>query len=156
MTIANFSWVLQDKLAGSALPGGTPGAPRELWADMEFIASKGIRTLVSLELPAGPVKKVAESLGITWHYFAIPDFGIPEDSTAFGALVDTCIFSINSGSPVCVHCRAGIGRTGMMLTCIVGRMLNLAPAAAFARVKKTREAIEGGAQWRFVEHFLGV
>jgi len=156
MTIANFSWVLKNSLAGSALPGGTPGTTHDLWIDMEFIANKGIRTLVSLELPAGPVKKVAESLGITWHHFAIPDFGIPEDGAAFGALIDRCISSIESKRPVCVHCRAGIGRTGMVLTCITGKMLNLPPAEALAYVRKTRDAVEGGAQWRFVEQFLEV
>uniref|UniRef100_A0A8C2E5H1 Uncharacterized protein n=1 Tax=Cyprinus carpio TaxID=7962 RepID=A0A8C2E5H1_CYPCA len=51
------------------------------------------------------------------HYLAWPDHGVPDDSTDFLDFV-TLVRSKRAGKdePVVVHCSAGIGRTGVLIT----------------------------------------
>lgn len=154
MAPVNFSWVIPNLLAGSAMPGGHDPSPSGLWNDIEFLAGKGIRHLVSLERPGGAVKKICDALYIDWHHFPIVDFGVPSDADSFTNLVDECVRHLRENSPVCVHCRAGIGRTGLVLACITGKHLTLDAENAIAFVRQTRSAIEGAVQLAFIREFL--
>ncbi len=154
MALAHFSWVIPGKLAGSDLPGGGLSEQRQLIDDIAYLADKGVRMLVSLERPHGPIKKICTASGLDWRYFPISDFGVPGTNGEFTLLVDACINSLTSGAPVCVHCRAGIGRTGMVLACIVGAYLKLNAEKSIATVQQTRPAIETDEQRTFIRTFL--
>lgn len=154
MTLNNFSWVIPGKLAGSDLPGGGRADANALRDDVQFLADAGIGLLVSLEKPSGPIGKICREAGVQWRNFPVADFGIPEDIDSFMMLVTECIRSFEGGIPVCVHCRAGIGRTGLTLACIVGAYLGLETAKAVATVKKVRPAVETEEQRSFITLFL--
>ncbi|MBN1307754.1 MAG: dual specificity protein phosphatase family protein [Chitinispirillaceae bacterium] len=154
MPLHNFSWVIPGKLAGSDLPGGGSPAVRPLRDDLEYLAREGVRILVSLVRPKGPIGKVCESSGMRWRYFPISDFSIPDGNGPFSNLVEECIHSFTSGFPVCIHCQAGIGRTGLVLSCIVGVYLRLDGREAVSTVQAIRTAVETEEQRRFVVSFL--
>jgi protein-tyrosine phosphatase len=75
-----------------------------------------------------------EGLGFTQH--PIADFGLPDP-----ALFDPLIARINQwlveGQGVAVHCRAGIGRSGMVTTCVLAAQ-GLSAAESMAVVTKAR------------------
>ncbi len=152
---ANFSWVVPDKLAGAALPGGWDyGGDRALEQDLADLHSQGIRCLVSLTDSASNLGPSCQTAGLIWHFSPITEFGIPESIESFDRLITTIIGHMDQGQPVCVHCYAGIGRTGLVLCCTVGKYLQLAPNKAISTVRSIRSALETREQERFVQRFL--
>ncbi|MCX7725300.1 MAG: dual specificity protein phosphatase family protein [Chitinispirillaceae bacterium] len=155
MTLSHFSWVIPNKLAGCDMPGGGLSDDKTLRKDIAFLSEKGIKILLSLERPEGNIEKICKNYNIKWLYYPILDFGIPNDKNGeFLSLIKSCIRSLENSEPICVHCRAGIGRTGMILTCIVGAYLKLNADDAVLYVKKTRPAIETDEQTNFINNFL--
>jgi protein-tyrosine phosphatase len=159
--IDNFSWVIPDKLAGSAIPDEAYaenstlfGSARTPGIDLVDLYGRGIRLLVSLTDRAEDLGPHCRAAGLDWHYYPITDFGIPHSIDSFDNLVATIIESMDRGRPVCVHCFAGIGRTGLVLGCTVGRYLQLPADRAIAAVRKNRPAIETREQDRFVRTYL--
>jgi protein-tyrosine phosphatase len=55
---------------------------------------------------------------------------------------------------VCVHCHAGIGRTGLVLACAIGRYLALSSEKAIAVVRRVRLSIETVVPEDFIKEFL--
>jgi hypothetical protein len=164
--ISNFSWVISDKLAGSALPAeayrsGTLYGRSELGSghsvditDLSDLYDRGIRFLVSLTRTAAGLGTYCKKANLDWHFYPIPDFGIPENEETFHRLIGTIIDTMKSSKPVCVHCYAGIGRTGLVLCCTVGRFLGLPAVRAISMVRRFRSALETRDQERFVQRYL--
>lgn len=155
MAIHNFSWVIQDKLAGCALPGRPLcNVKEEVFADLLEIYDNGISCLLSLtEVPIF-FGKLCKKAGMDWLYLPIPDFGIPYDVPAFEHVVRESVKSLENGEPLCVHCNAGVGRTGFVLASILGIYLSIDGYDAINRVRDTRLAIETDEQTTFVNNFL--
>lgn len=154
MTLTNFSWVLPGKLAGSGIPGRYSSEPDSLRNDLQEMRSEGIVYLVSLEKPKGPIDEICEELGMQWNYFPIQDFKVPENGEQFLTLIKQIITTFESGKPVCVHCHAGVGRTGLVLSCALGYYFSLKASSAIAAVRKNRAALDTPEQEEFVKEFL--
>ena len=165
--IDNFSWVIRDKLAGSAIPeeayfgraetGGTTAAfaaGGAITTDLVDLYGRGIRCLVSLTDTAVGLGPHCRGAGLDWHYYPITDFGIPDSIDSFDNLITAITDSMDRSRPVCVHCYAGIGRTGLVLCCTVGRYLQLPAARAIAAVRNIRSALETREQAGFVQRYL--
>ncbi len=142
-----FSWVIDGRLAG--LP--RPGATRPVEEDLDFLRSEGIGLLISLtgrHIDAA----AARSRGIEVLRIPIPDFGAPklEQQCALVAAVDT---ALAGKRPVGVHCAAGLGRTGTMLsTCLVST--GMSPQSAIDEVRRRRPgSIETPEQERAVHAY---
>jgi hypothetical protein len=159
--VDNFSWVIRDKLAGSAIPDEAYSGRNALFGsggtiatDLADLYGRGIRCLVSLTDRAEGLGPCCRQAGLDWHYYPITDFGIPESIESFDYLITAIIDSMNRSRPVCVHCFAGIGRTGLVLCCTVGRHLQLPAARAIATVRRIRPALESREQERYVRRYL--
>lgn len=154
MALVNFSWVIPGKLAGSGLPGGRVGAVREfLEPDIRELESNGVRVLVSLQRVPELFGTVCAENGIEWIHYPIEDFGVPHDLEAYSGLIDALVERIEHDKPVCIHCRAGVGRTGMALACTVARLYGVSGQQAIRTVQRQRTAIDTPAQTSFVQAF---
>lgn len=133
--VPNFSWVVPGKLAGSGLP-----AARSPWYEesaFDAIYAEGVRLVLSLmEQPDDA--ELLRSVGLESVHFPIDDFGIPTDEVRFAALIDEMHRRIETGTPVLVHCYAGIGRTGMWIASYLARHHGRAPADAIRHLRALR------------------
>lgn len=154
MAVDNFSWVIPGKLAGCALPGGAfDVAPEYVASDLRDLRGSGVRCLVSVQRMPGTFGELCAEQGLAWEHFPIEDFGTPSDREGFEKLVERIVKRLESDTPVCVHCRAGIGRTGVVLACVVGRMFGIDGYRAVETVRKSRPALDTGEQTHFVHLF---
>lgn len=72
--------------------------------------------------------KLCAAQGIAFFNHPIPDFGLP-DPDLFDALIATIHARLEAGKSVAIHCRAGIGRTGMTAACALVALGQSAEAA---------------------------
>jgi len=112
------------------------------WVDDEFagLANAGLSKVVSLletqeakELSLADEKQLCEKHGLAFEQFSIKDRGIPKDTLGYLALVKRLLCEVEAGGNIAVHCRAGIGRAGMLATSILVSG-GLTVDAAFAQV----------------------
>ncbi|MCO7223421.1 dual specificity protein phosphatase family protein [Pleionea sp. CnH1-48] len=111
--------------------------------DVKYFASLGVTKVVSLlesdeefELGLRNEKNALQAEGIDFLRFAIKDRNLPEPRS-FGHLVDNLYRDIQNGQSIAVHCRAGIGRTGVLACCLLIKD-NLAPEQAIDQVSAVR------------------
>ena len=159
--VGNFSWIIRDKLAGSAIPDEAYsgrnaffGSDAAVATDLADLYGRGIRCLVSLTDRAEDLGPHCRAAGLNWHYYPIADFGIPHSIDSFDNLITAIIDSMNRDQPVCVHCFAGVGRTDLVLCCTVGRYLQLPPTQARLMIRKIRSALENREQESYVRRYL--
>jgi len=104
----------------------------------------GIETVVSLltqdeesELDIqGEAGEVAKQ-GMKFISFPIPDRGVPGSATSAFRMLDTVHGELERGRNVLIHCRQGIGRSGLVAASLL--VLDGAePQAAFDEVSKAR------------------
>lgn len=122
---ANLYWVhgpWPGKLAIAARPRGGD------WLQDELKAWKhsGVQTIVSLLTPGeehdlGVAKEPAEAdaLGIKFLRLPIPDREVPLSRTELTAMLETIDADLVAGKNVLLHCRQGIGRSGLVAACLL-------------------------------------
>lgn len=95
----------------------------------------------------------AQAHGLWVVRFGIPDRSIPQDKDAFGTLVQATLEKLRRGENVVVHCRGGLGRAGMLVSCCLV-VLGHTPQYAIAQARAARPgAVETGQQEQFVAQF---
>lgn len=125
--LPNFSWLIEGQLAGSAYPFSEDA--------LALLHTLGIRVLLTLSVePLSPA--LLEKYALHCEHLPLADFTAPtlEQVTQAIALLN----ELHSQSiPVVVHCGAGLGRTGTILTCYLVAQGHTAPTA-IAQVRALR------------------
>lgn len=127
------------------------------WIEDEFqgFARLGIDKIVSLlelfeqrEVGLESEEELCQKNSIEYVSFPIPDRGLPNTKNAI-ELADQLLHEISSGKHVAVHCRAGIGRTGIIAGAVLVRSgltsqeaLSLISQVRGVQVPDTEEQIE--------------
>jgi protein-tyrosine phosphatase len=88
-----------------------------------------------LELQAEP--SVCASHGIEFRSFPIPDRGVPRSYAGLDGLVASLLPKVTTGHTVAVHCRAGIGRSGLVAAAILVRA-GVPPEEVFSLLSNAR------------------
>ncbi len=135
-----------------ACPG--TGGP-SLEADLATIRDWGARVVVSLiearEFEALGVTDLGahvEALGLDWYSLPLADMAAPDDhfEAAWKCLGAKLLETLSGGGSILLHCRGGLGRTGMIAARLLVE-LGRTPDTAIAIVRAARPgAIETAAQ----------
>jgi protein-tyrosine phosphatase len=123
------------------------GRPRSGdWLSDEIMdwKSAGLTDIVSLleeheirDLDLTREAEIAERVGLTFEKFSIPDRGVPASFESAHALWNRVAGKISAGRSVGIHCRAGIGRSGLIATGVLLR-LGISENKAWQRASKAR------------------
>lgn len=121
-----------------------PRAGEWLEDEVRGWAKAGVTDVVSLleptevlELGLEAEPSLCAAQGISLLTFPIPDRGTPRSAREFLALARVLSERVNAGGVVAIHCRAGIGRSGLMAAAILAE-LGVPPAAAFDNLSRAR------------------
>lgn len=121
--ISNSYWVTEDLLLASEYPGHRD--PVTLREKLGKFLDAGIRSFIDLTFeselePYAPaLQTLAAERGLKVGYVRMPvrDAGLPKSPEEMRAILDRIDACFASGTPCCVHCWGGCGRTGLVVGC---------------------------------------
>jgi len=117
----NTYWVLPEKL----MAGESFYIPEKAKAEKayRYLVDHGIDTIITLqekqEFEKIEISRKFEE-PIDQYFFPIKDYGIPSKELTIN-LLDTIDQNLKEGKKVYVHCKGGIGRTGLVVGCYLIR-----------------------------------
>ena len=145
---------------GKRDPTAMTGAwQRDLATDLQAIADWGARALVTLMeaheldlLEVPELGRAARSIGLDWYHLPIRDVSVPGPSfeAAWDSAGGALRRMLRGGERIVVHCRGGLGRTGVVAARLLIE-LGETPERALAKVRTARPgAVETREQERYV------
>ena len=120
--------------------------PSAEWLGEDIAACRlmGMRSIVSLltadeaaQLGLSDEASCCAAEGLSFVNFPIPDRGMAENRAAFAMLARDIAAELRAGAAIGIHCRAGIGRSGMLACCVL-TLYGLTADDAIARVSQAR------------------
>ena len=121
-----------------------PRGGKQLEDEIRTLKREGADVLVSLLTPEEDVELALEyeraacsGHGIQFRNFPIPDRDIPTSTEAFLRFIDTLHHDLLQGRSIVAHCRAGIGRSSLLLASLLRRE-GLSTDDAFRRITQAR------------------
>jgi ADP-ribosyl-[dinitrogen reductase] hydrolase len=118
LPLPNSFWVLPAQLlAGEHPAGATLEATR---ARLTRLLEAGVNCFIDLT-QAGETPAYETVLPLTVEYLRrpIPDHGVPAERVHMRQILEYLHSAVNAGKIVYLHCRAGIGRTNLVVGCLL-------------------------------------
>ncbi len=152
-------WIDTDIPAKLAIMPAPHGGNR-LEGEIRTLQREGADVLVSLltpeeefELDLEQERAACDGHGITFRSFPIPDRDVPASTEAFLHFLETLHRDVLQHRSIVAHCRAGIGRSSLLLASLLRRE-GLTTDDAFRRIAHARRALvpDTPAQLRWVEN----
>ena len=122
----NFSWIIEEKLAGSAIPTSKE--------EIDWIKQEGVKSIVTIREEPLEDEWIKD---VNYLHVHSNDMGIPEFSDLVNS-VDFIHQRITNDEPVMVHCLAGLGRTGTILACYLIKYEDMTADDAIQKVRRER------------------
>lgn len=129
--------------------------------ELQSWRQSGIDTVVSLltkpeeqDLDLAEERRLALANGMEFLSFPIEDRQVPTSASELSATLDDIGRDLRAGRNVVLHCRQGIGRTGLVAACLLVRD-GIDPESAIAQLTKSRglQIPETLAQRHWIETF---
>jgi ADP-ribosylglycohydrolase len=116
--LPNSYWVLPGKLLAGEHPGGASSTVTR--TRLERLLGAGIDCFVDLTEPSEvPPYDVLLPAGVPYYRKPIPDHSLPGRRRHMIDILQAVDEALGAGRRVYVHCRAGIGRTGTVIGCLL-------------------------------------
>ena len=122
----NFSWLIEGKLAGSAIPTSKD--------EIKWMQEEGVKSIVTIR--EEPLNQ-DWTAGMNYLHVLSDDMGVPSFDDLKSS-VDYIDKRIQNKEPVMVHCLAGLGRTGTILACYLIKYEKMSAIDAIQHVREKR------------------
>lgn len=122
----NFSWLIEDKLAGSGMPTS--------YDEFQWLVNQGVKSIVTMTENALPENWTQS---IDYLHVPTPDLTAP-DMEKIDSAVEFIHRQISKDSSVMVHCAAGMGRAGTILACYFVKYKKLSAKDAIKKIRDER------------------
>ena len=129
-------------LSAMAMPNA-----RSLESDLQALGNTGIDKILCLleeaesqQLGLQNQPSLTEKTGMEFQRFPIPDYGVP-DFLDLQILITQIRRDLEDGKHLLVHCRGGVGRTGLICSCVLVTMGQNVPDAISIVTSKRGEQV---------------
>ncbi|NIM25166.1 MAG: protein tyrosine phosphatase [Nitrososphaeria archaeon] len=122
----NFSWLIDEKLAGSGMPTS--------FDELDWILKQGVKSIVTMTENSLPEEWTRE---IGYLHVPTPDLTAP-DMEKIDLAVEFIHQNITDEQAVMVHCAAGMGRAGTILACYLVKYQKYSAQDAIEKIRNER------------------
>ena len=122
----NFSWLIDEKLAGSGMP--------TTFDELDWILKQGVKSIVTMTENSLPEEWTKD---IGYLHVPTPDLTAP-DMDNIDLAVEFIHQKISDNQSVMVHCAAGMGRAGTILACYLVKYQKYSAKDAISKIRKER------------------
>jgi hypothetical protein len=146
--LPNSYWALPGRLLAGEHPAGENEVATRRRTDLLLAA--GVRSFIDLTW-VGEMPSYTGFLpdSVAYHNLPIPDHSVPESPARMREIQTVLAQALAGEDAVYVHCRAGIGRTGMTIGCWLREQGN-APDVAMKALNRLWRQNARSARWPWI------